>query len=86
MNNIMLRAAMMALSIATVPPAFASGIGPAPDGFMTGKGAIVQGPAQFVPSIAPARQVLLVDADSRSGHGPWLFPPISQYAGQRQGP
>lgn len=78
-----LRAAMTALSIATIPPAIAGGGIADPSTVLTElPGAIAQVPVQNAPSIATAHGG---QADIQPGHGPWLFPPIGKYLDQRAG-
>jgi hypothetical protein len=83
----MLRAAIAAASIGSIPPAIADESGPSPGTALTALPAITaQVPTQNVPSIATAqRGQAAVQTDTRPGHGPWLFPPIGKYLDQRAG-
>ena len=79
-----LRAAIVALSIGSIPPAIAAQGGPNPNTFSTElPGVIAQAPAQNVPSIDTTQrgQALRADTD----RGPWLFPPIGKYLDQHVG-
>jgi hypothetical protein len=56
--------------------AYAEGDGPAANTQSTEiSGLVAQAPSENVPS----------HADSQTGHGPWLFPPIGKYLDQRAG-
>ena len=82
--SFMLRAALAAASIASIPPAIADEGGPNPNTFFTQlPGVIAQAPAQNVPSIDTAPRWLAQQADT--GHSPWLFPPIGKYLDQHAG-
>jgi hypothetical protein len=79
-----LRAAIAALSIGSIPPAIAAEGGPNPNTFFTEpSGVIAQAPAQSVPSIDTTQRGQALQADT--GHGPWLFPPIGKYLDQHAG-
>jgi hypothetical protein len=69
-----LRAAILAVSIGSIPPAIAD------EG---GSGAIAQAPAQTVPSIDTTQRGQALRADT--GRSPWLFPPIGKYLDQHAG-
>jgi len=78
--KIMLRAALAALSLASIGPAFAESEG-GPNSntqFTEIPGVIAQAPAQNAPAVATARtqsgQAVQVYA-TQSGRGTWLFPP-----------
>jgi hypothetical protein len=80
--KIMVRAAMAALSFASISPAIAEDGGdPAPNTFFTQlPGVIAQAPAQAPPSVATAQNAQGVQAEApRAGQGPWLVPPIGKY-------
>ena len=80
-----IRAALAALSIGSIPPAFAAESGPNPN-TLSGEfpGVIAEAPAQNAPSAATTgRQGL--QSYARSGRGPWLFPPIGKYLDQSRG-
>jgi hypothetical protein len=82
--NFMLRAAIVAVSIGSIPPAIADEGGLNPNAELPG--IIAQAPTQNVPSIATAqRGQAVVQADTQVGHGPWLFPPIGKYFDQHAG-
>ena len=77
--NYMLRAAMAALSIGSIPPAIAAVGGANPSNAFTDIPAVIaQAPTQ-----AERRQSAQTSA--QSGHGGWLFPPIGNYLNQRAG-
>ena len=79
-----LRAAIAALSIGSIPPAIADEGGPNPNTFFTElPGVIAQAPAQNVPSIDTTQREQALRADT--GRGPWLFPPIGKYLDQHVG-
>jgi hypothetical protein len=79
-----LRAAIAALSIGSIPPAIAAEGGPNPNTFFTEpSGVIAQAPAQNVPSIDTTQRGQALQADT--GRGPWLFPPIEKYLDQHLG-
>jgi hypothetical protein len=62
---------LVALSIGSIPPAFADESGPNPNTtFNELPGVIADAPAQNAP--APTRR----GEELQSSHGPWLFPPI----------
>ena len=77
--KIMLRAALAALSIASIGPAFAdSGDGgqQANTLFTELPGVIAQAPVQNAPAVATAQSGAAVQAYvTGSQHGTWLFPP-----------
>jgi hypothetical protein len=64
--NTMLRAAIVAVSLASIGPAYAE---------IPGEGA--QSPAQNAPQVATAR-----NAHASRPNGAWLFPPIGKYLAQ----
>ena len=74
-----LRAAIAAVSIGSIPPAFADVGDPNPNTEVPG--IIAQAPTQHVPSIATAQRE---QADTQTGHGPWLFPPIGSISTNTQ--
>jgi hypothetical protein len=76
----LLRAAITAVSIGSIPPAMADAGGLNPNTEVPA--IIAQAPTQHVPSIAPAHRK---QADTQTGHGPWLFPPIGKYLDQHAG-
>jgi hypothetical protein len=74
----MIRAAMMAVSIASIGPAFAeSEGGPAANTqFTQTRGYLAEAPVQQAPSIARAQNGQVVHAYvANSSRGTWLFPP-----------
>ena len=79
--RIMLRAAIAALSIGSIPPAIADEGGPNPT--IEFPGVIALAPAQNVPSIDTTQREQALRADT--GRGPWLFPPIGKYLDQHAG-
>jgi len=76
--KLILRTAIAAVSIASIPPAMADeGGGPNPSTrFTEPPGVIAQPPAHTVPPSDTAQ------TDVHSGHGPWIFPPIGKYFDQ----
>jgi hypothetical protein len=68
-----IRAALAALSIGSIPPAFADESGP----FTERPGIVAEAPAQNAPAITQRGPEL--QGHTQSGHGPWLFPPIGKY-------
>jgi hypothetical protein len=80
----LLRAAITAVSIGSIPPAMADAGGLNHNAEVPP--IIAQAPTQQVPSIAPApRGQAAAQADTQIGHGPWLFPPIGKYLDQHAG-
>jgi hypothetical protein len=78
-----IRAALFALSIGSIPPAFAGESGPNPNmSFAQLPGVIAEVPAQNAP-VAPALRGQELRADTQSSRGPWLFPPIGKYLDQQ---
>jgi hypothetical protein len=78
-----IRAGLVALSIANIPPAFAGESGPNPNmSFAQLPGVIAEAPAQNAP-VAPTQRGQELRADTQSGRGPWLFPPIGKYLDQQ---
>jgi hypothetical protein len=76
-----LRAAIAAMSIGSIPPAMADVGGLNPNTEVPS--IIAQAPTQYVPSIATAQPgQAAVQADTQVGHGLWLFPPIGKYLDQ----
>ena len=76
-----IRAALAALSIASIPPAFADESGPNPNTFFTERpGVIAEAPAQNAPATTQRGQEL--HSSTQSSRGPWLFPPIGKYLDQ----
>ena len=77
--NYTLRAAMAALSIASIPPAMAGQAGANPSNILTEvPGVIAQAPTQ-------AEQRQAAQTNTQAGHGGWLFPPMGNYLNQRAG-
>jgi hypothetical protein len=75
-----LRAAIAAMSIGSIPPAMAGGGGPNPNTFSTElPGVVAQAPAQNGPSIEATQHGQAVQTYTQSGRGPWLVPPIGKY-------
>ena len=75
--SILLRAALAAVSIGSIPPAMADQGGPNPGTrFTEPLGVIAQPPAHTFPSSDA------VQTDVHSGPGPWIFPPIGKYFAQ----
>jgi hypothetical protein len=71
----MIIAAVTAMGLAS-GVAYAEDDGPAANTQSTEiSGLVAQAPTEKVPS----------HADTQSGHGPWLFPPIGKYLDQRAG-
>jgi hypothetical protein len=70
--KIMLRAAIAALSFASIGPAIAS----EGDG---GTAPVAQAPVQNAPSIVAAQNGQAGQTYSHSNHSPWLFPPVGKY-------
>jgi hypothetical protein len=71
----LLRAAIAAVSIGSIPPAMAD---PNPNTVFTQLPEVIaQAPAQTVLSIDTAQ------TDIHSGRGTWIFPPIGKYLDQR---
>ena len=80
--NYTLRAAIAALSIASIPPAMAGQDGPNPNTVFTEiPGVIAHAPDQTTPAADTAQQ----SQSTQIGHGEWLFPPIGNYLNQRAG-
>jgi hypothetical protein len=78
-----IRAALAALSIGSIPPAFADESGPNPNTFFTERpGVIAEAPAQSAPATTQRGQEQKQDY-TQSGRGPWLFPPIGKYLDQQ---
>jgi len=76
-----IRAALAALSIGSIPPAFAEESGPNPNTFFTERpGVIAEAPAQNAPATTQRGQEL--QGHTQSSQGPWLFPPIGKYLDQ----
>ena len=75
--NIILRAAMVAVSLGTIGPAYADrGVGRVGDSGITEvTGAIAQAPAPSVPSVEAAQKGQL----RPSNRAAWIFPPIGKY-------
>ena len=76
----LLRAAITAVSIGSIPPAMADVGALNPNTEVPA--IIAQAPTQQVPSVAPAQRG---QADTQVGHGSWLFPPIGKYLDQHAG-
>jgi hypothetical protein len=71
----MIIAAVAAMGLAS-GVAYAEGDGPAANTQSTEiSGLVAQAPTENAPS----------HADTQTGHGPWLFPPIGKYLDQRAG-
>ena len=84
--RIMLRAAIAALSFASIGPAIASegDGGTTRDTFFTGVPDVAaQAPVQNAPSIAAAQNEQAGQTYSHSNHSPWLFPPVGKYLDQQ---
>ena len=76
-----LRAAIAAVSIGSIPPAMADVGGLNRNTEVPG--IVAQAPTQQVPSIATAQPgQAAVQADPQFGRGLWLFPPIGKYRDQ----
>jgi hypothetical protein len=75
--KIMIRGALVALSIANISPAFASEGDGRPNTLFTERPGVV---APVQNSSAAAAQ-----SDASSAHTPWLFPPIGKYLDQHTG-
>ena len=74
-----IRAALVALSIASIPPAFADESGPNPNtSFTELPGVIAEAPAQN----ATTQHGQELNSYTQSSRGPWLFPPIGKYLDQ----
>jgi hypothetical protein len=80
--KIMLRAGLMALSFASIGTAYADG----GDGgqaantqFTELPGIVAQVQVPNAPAYAQNGQVQREQARTQSSHGPWLFPPLSNY-------
>ena len=74
----MLRAALVAISIGSISPAFAESEGGAVANsyFTSLPGVVSQAPVQRVPSAATAQSGQAVQTwVTQSSHGTWLFPP-----------
>ena len=80
----MLRAAIAALSIGSIPPAMAGEGGSNPNTVFTEiPGAVA--PAQTAPGFDTVQQRQSAHTNVQSGHGGRLFPPIGNYLNQRAG-
>jgi hypothetical protein len=80
-----LRAAIAALSIASISPAIAAGSegGPAANTRFTSlPDVIAQAPVRNTPAVATMQNGQALRTDNQPGHGPWLFPPIGKYLDQ----
>ena len=86
--KIMLRAAIAALSFASIGPAMADGgDGPAANTFFTElPGVVARADVPNAPTYAQNGQAQTQQAQNgqgadstQSGHGPWLFPPLNKY-------
>ena len=76
--KITLRAAVAAIGLASIPPAFAGdGDGPAANSFFTElPGVIAQAPVQNAPAVATAQSGRAAQVYvTQSRNGTWLFPP-----------
>jgi hypothetical protein len=82
--RLLLRAAMAAVSIGSIPPAMAGESAPNPNTFTDLPGVIAQAPAQTVPSVETAQRGAL-HPDTHASYSPWLFPPIGKYLDQHAG-
>ena len=69
--KLLLRAAMIAVSVGTIPPAIA-----ADSAGNSGTGGIVEAPA---PAVSSSEAAQSGGTNMHSGQGSWLFPPIGQY-------
>jgi hypothetical protein len=74
-----IRAGLTALSIGSIPPAFAGESGPNPN---MSPVVIAEAPAQNAPVAATPRGQEL-HTNTQSSRGPWLFPPIGKYLDQQ---
>jgi hypothetical protein len=75
-----IRAGLVALTIGSIPSAFAGESGTDPNMSLTEfPGVIAEAPAQN----APAQGERELRTDTRSSHNPWLFPPIGSYLDPR---
>ena len=72
--RLLLRVAIAAASIGSIPPAMADQSGPSRT---QPTEVIAEAPAQAI----PPRDAVLTNI--RSDHGPWLFPPIGKYLDQQ---
>jgi hypothetical protein len=81
--RIMLRAAIAALSIGSIPPAIADEGGLNPNTFTELPGVVAQAPMENVPSLDTTQRRQALRADT--GRGQWLFPPIGKYLDQHAG-
>jgi hypothetical protein len=75
--KITVRAAMVAISIASISPAFAGdGDGQVANTYFTQlPGVIAQAPAPQAPSVATAQNGHVLTYAANSSRGTWLFPP-----------
>jgi hypothetical protein len=75
-----IRAGLVALSIGSIPPAFADESGPNPNTPFTAlPGVIAEAPAPN--AVTQSGQEL--HTYTQSSRGPWLFPPIGKYLDQQ---
>jgi hypothetical protein len=75
-----IRAGLIALSIGSIPPAFADESGPNPNtSFTELPGVTAEAPA---PNATTQRRQEL-HTYTQSSRGPWLFPPIGKYLNQQ---
>lgn len=75
-----IRAGLVALSIGSIPPAFAGESGTNPNMSFTDPGIIAEAPTQN----APAQRERELRTDTQSSRDPWLFPPIGKYLDPRE--
>ena len=77
-----IRAGLVALSIGSIPPAFADESGPNPNTIFTElPGVIAEAAAQN----ATMQGGQELQTSTQSSRGPWLFPPIGKYLDQQAG-
>jgi hypothetical protein len=82
----MLRAAMAAVSIGSIPPAMAGENGTNPNRLFTEVPEVIaQVPAQNAPSIDTSQPLQALDTVTQPAHSPWLFPPIGKYFDRHAG-
>ncbi len=83
---LLLRAAIAALGIGSIPPAMAGEGGSNPNTVFTEiPGMIAHAPTQTVPGLDTVQQRQSAQTNAQSGRGGWLFPPIGNYLNQRAG-
>jgi hypothetical protein len=76
-----IRAALAALSIGSIPPAFAEESGSNPNASLIERpGIVAEAPAQNAP--AGTQRGSELQGHTQSSRSPWLFPPIGKYLDQ----